>query len=585
MNTKIGVLAVVMVVLTALFVQAYAVYGTGVVPVYGDAYMSKYFRPDQVMEINIEIGEADWQDMMENAIDEEFHPASVTVNGDVYPYVKIRTKGNSSLSSVVRSDSDRYSFKINFNGLTKGQTMAGVTQLNLNNNFSDPSYMREYLAYQIFEEMGVATPARAFAAVYVNGEYWGLYLAVESVLEPFLERNFRHLTGDLYKSVGNALTYNGPSKSDYTGLEVKSKRKNADWSKLITMLDVLNNGGDIEKYLDVDGVLRYLAVSTALANFDSYQGIMGHNYYLYEKDGVFTILPWDLNMAFGGFGFNGDATTVYIDEPTQGPVADRPLIAKLLENEEYRETYHGYLEELATKYLSGDYLERETVRIYGLIADYVKDDPTAFYTFEQFEQSIGGTIIGGAMGLENQVDGVDTQLNQDNRMRQGFRMGGVQGFGGNVPGIIELASSMSDSILKQLRGELPSTNDGNGMGGRGMHAVGGPIREDANLPVIKGERILQGAFPDMEGGDWQPPAGMERGEPPAGVGMGEPPSGMDDMMRPMEQGRGQRTGREGMGMPMEGPDWDTVAALGVSFLTIIAAVVLTRFFRRRRFVM
>ena len=140
---------------------------------------------------------------------------------------------------------------------------------------------------------------------------------------------------------------------------------------------------------------------------------------------------------------------------------------------------------MATKYLSGDYLERETVRIYGLIADYVKDDPTAFYTFEQFEQSIGGTIIGGAMGLENQVDGVDTQLNQDNRMRQGFRMGGVQGFGGNVPGIIELASSMSDSILKQLRGELPSTNDGNGMGGRGMHAVGGPIREDANLPVIK----------------------------------------------------------------------------------------------------
>ena len=89
----------------------------------------------------------------------------------------------------------------------------------------------------------------------------------------------------------------------------------------------------------------------------------------------------------------------------------------------------------------------------------------------------------------------------------------------------------------------------------------------------------------MEGGDWQPPAGMERGEPPAGVGMGEPPSWMDDMMRPMEQGRGQRSGPEGMGMPMEGPDWDTVAALGVSFLTIVAAVVLVRFFRRRRFVM
>lgn len=552
MNTKIGVLAVVMVVLTALFVQAYAVYGTGVAPVYGDAYISKYFQPDQVMEINIEINEADWQDMMENAIDEEFHPASVTVNGDVYPYVKIRTKGNSSLSSVVRSDSDRYSFKINFNGLTKGQTMAGITQLNLNNNFSDPSYMREYLAYQIFEEMGVATPARAFAAVYVNGEYWGLYLAVESILEPFLERNFRHLTGDLYKSVGNALTYNGPSKSDYTGLEVKSKRKNADWSKLITMLDVLNNGGDLEKYLDVDGVLRYLAVSTALANFDSYQGAMGHNYYLYEKDGVFTILPWDLNMAFGGFGFNGDATTVYIDEPTQGPVAERPLIAKLLENEKYRETYHSYLEELATKYLSGDYLERETARIHDLIADYVKDDPTAFYTFEQFEQSIEGS------------------------------MGGIKGFGGNVPGIIALASSMSDSIQKQLHGELPSTNNGNGMGGMGMPAMGGSIREDANLPVVEGGRMLQRPLPNMQGGDWQPPEGMERPVPPGGARMGGP----DNMMRPMGQGRGEPTRPGDMGMPRrKGLDVDTVVALGVSLLTILVAVVLIRFFRRRRYVM
>ncbi|PKM79062.1 MAG: hypothetical protein CVU88_07740, partial [Firmicutes bacterium HGW-Firmicutes-13] len=62
----------------------------------------------------------------------------------------------------------------------------------------------------------------------------------------------------------------------------------------------LNNDGDIEKYLDVDAALRYIAVSTALANFDSYQGSLGHNYYLYEQNGVFTILPWDLNMSFGG---------------------------------------------------------------------------------------------------------------------------------------------------------------------------------------------------------------------------------------------------------------------------------------------
>lgn len=52
--------------------------------------------------------------------------------------------------------------------------------------------------------------------------------------------------------------------------------------------------------LDVDQVLRFLAVSVMLVHLDNYIG-MGHNYYLYEMNGRFTILPWDLNMAFGTF--------------------------------------------------------------------------------------------------------------------------------------------------------------------------------------------------------------------------------------------------------------------------------------------
>ncbi len=101
-------------------------------------------------------------------------------------------------------------------------------------------------------------------------------------------------------------------------------------SPALKMLEVLNNGGDdIEKYLDVDAALKYIAVSTALVNFDSYLGNFGHNYYLYEHNGVFTILPWDLNMSFGGFGGGDDISRLYIDEPTQGAVADRPLVNKL----------------------------------------------------------------------------------------------------------------------------------------------------------------------------------------------------------------------------------------------------------------
>ncbi|MGI6141939.1 MAG: CotH kinase family protein [Caldicoprobacterales bacterium] len=471
-NTRLIILlSLVLVVFAALFIGAYKLFGTGNVKVYGDEYVTRYFQRDKVMQVNIQVDEADWNHMMANATAEEFITATVVVNGDVYPSVRIRPKGNSSLRSVAGSDSNRYSFKINFNDIVENQTMAGLTQLNLNNCFSDPSYMREYLAYQIFEEMGVAVPVFSYAAVSVNGEYFGLYLAVESILEPYLERNFGNITGDLYKSVGNTLKYNGKSPSDYTGLEVKSTLKNADWSKLIKMLEVLNNGGDIEKYLDVNAALRYIAVSTALVNFDSYQGNFAHNYYLYEQNGVFTILPWDLNMSFGGFSFGGDASGLYIDEPTQGALAERPLIAKLLANEKYLQAYHGYLEQVATKYLSGGYLEAETDRLYELISEYVRTDPTAFFTYEQFEQSISGTDTGGAVEDKETAGVIAGRQEKENEdpARNGFPMNGARGFGNNAPGILKLAADVSDSIKKQLSGEIPSTNNGNGMGmGRGM---------------------------------------------------------------------------------------------------------------------
>jgi spore coat protein CotH len=53
--------------------------------------------------------------------------------------------------------------------------------------------------------------------------------------------------------------------------------------------------------VDVDGLLRYMAVSMALFNLDSYQGSLAHNYYLYEQDGVFSLLPWDCNESCGIF--------------------------------------------------------------------------------------------------------------------------------------------------------------------------------------------------------------------------------------------------------------------------------------------
>lgn len=494
-------IASLFVVKTTTKIQADTLYGT--------EYSTKYMDKDQVMTVDILMKEENWEMMMKNASKEDFQVADVKINGDMFRFVNIRPKGNSSLNTLSREAADaadqnkRYSFKINFGDLLKGQTMGGLTQLNLNNCFSDPSYMREYLSYQIFKEMEVPVPVFCYAKVSINGKYLGLYLAVESILEPYLERNFGTTSGTLYKSTGNTLTYTGVESSDTKGLEVKTTTGDGNVKKLTTLLKSLKNGDHIEKVLDVDKALRYIAVSTALVNFDSYQGNFAHNYYLYEKDGKFTILPWDLNMSFGGFNFGSDPSKLFIDEPTQGEIASRPLIAKLLEKEEYLLTYHQYLQEIVKKFLHNDYLGEEITRLKVLIADLVNSDPTAFYTSEQFQQNTTLNKTSTSVVTDKVVTPTEDFKEQEKVVRVS-------------PAIIPLAISTAKVIQQQLDRKDPSTNNGKGM--ESDRGEKGPMQPP---PGVK--NMPEGGNPPREG--MMPPVGTERRPMMNGAGPGQPPDG------------------------------------------------------------
>lgn len=298
-----------MAILLLLFVVIYAVLpNVGIETKNTEfSYENIVFSEYKVTTVDIEIAEEDWADMLENAAAEELKKADITVNGKKIEDVAIRTKGNLSLRSVVNSDSDRYSLKIDFDYYDNTQSLYGLKKLNLNNNYSDSTLMREYISYELMEQMGLPTPAHSYMYVTVNGEERGLFLGVEAVDETFLANNYGSNNGFLFKpdGTGSDLKYISDNIADYTGIGLKTNEANVDQSKFIKMIEAINNGGDIDKYIDVDEMLRYFAVNTALVNLDSYQGDMKHNYYLYEDNGVFSIIPWDYNMSFGGFGAGG----------------------------------------------------------------------------------------------------------------------------------------------------------------------------------------------------------------------------------------------------------------------------------------
>ena len=281
----------------------------------------KLFQKDDIIDINVEISEADWKSILASPQDEEYKSAKVTVDGVTVDNVGFRTKGNSTLRSVAQSDSDRYSFRIKLDKYVEGQNILGLDEFVVNNMYADPSYLREYLSYEALESLGLEVPNRVFANLYINGELHGFYLCVEALDDSFIETSFGNTEGNLYKmEQGSTLQY--VEGSSYDTIEQKSgeDESKTDLKSFIKILNDMPEGekGDIESVLDVDSALKYIAANTVLGNYDSYNGSMAQNFYIYGQDGKFTVIPWDYNMSMGGFGMGGDAATIPIDEPVNG---------------------------------------------------------------------------------------------------------------------------------------------------------------------------------------------------------------------------------------------------------------------------
>lgn len=451
-----------------------------------------------LITVDIQMDADDWQDMLDNALSETYYAADVTINGQTFENVGIRPKGNTSLTQVASSDSDRYSFKIEFDHYQDGQTCWGLDKLVLNNLMSDETYLKEYFVYDMFAFLDMPASDYAMAEITVNGEPWGIYLALEGVEESFLTRNFGASPGELYKpenmggggpggmmdkdedeiremmglsedeelpempemgempqmgempeppdgaqmpgpppmasiddtqdtgdtqpaqdtqsgdaqdgqnregfphgggmggmsSGGSDLNYIDDDLDSYETIwegEV-TDTDDADHQRVVEALKKISEG-DLSG-VGVDLMCKYMAVQTFVVNLDSLSGNMAHNYYLYEKDGQLALLPWDYNLAFGGF-MSGDASST-INFPIDTPVSsvsmeDRQIFAVILNDEDACALYHSYLEKLCTEYVQGGQFELTYTMLRGLLDSRVateEHDPTAFYTADEYTEAV-----------------------------------------------------------------------------------------------------------------------------------------------------------------------------------------------------
>lgn len=498
-------------------------------------YETALFDTEQVLSVNIIMEESDWSQMLENAIQEEYYPCDVQINGETFYRVGIRPKGNTSLSAIASDPTtDRYSFKLEFDQYVDGQTCHGLDKLILNNNYADATNMKEALIYDMFQYLGADASLYNYASVSVNGTYWGVYLALEAVEDSFLLRNYGTQSGALYKPEGmnigggNApdmgnLDFSGmdipdmdsmdfedmdfsqisppdgmdadfspgqspmqqpdaeaapgqnqqmqppqtaenqagapdlpdmqglpdmpdmsdlpdmqdmPGRTDggfaafgagggassggadlnYTDDELDSyatiwdgevtKTTDKDHKRVVTALKHAADGTELDTYLDVDNLLRYLAVHVFSVNEDSLTGSMAHNYYLYESDGRINLLPWDYNLALGGMN-GGDASEV-VNSPIDDAFSGTTFFDALLADETYHSRYDAYLQQLADEYIAGGAFEDFYTRTRARLDALVEADPTAFYDYDTYLTAVDTlyqTVLLRGTSISGQLDG------------------------------------------------------------------------------------------------------------------------------------------------------------------------------------
>ena len=151
----------------------------------------------------------------------------------------------------------------------------------------------------------------------------------------------------------------------------KEEKLAIDEARLIESLKKLSSYEDLEDVLDMDAVLRYFVVHNFVVNGDSYTGSMIHNYYLYEQNGKLSMLPWDYNLAFGGF--QGNDATSSVNDPIDDMLSDRPMQAWIFSSEAYTARYQR---NTTPKFLQTANIDALIDEAYSLIAPYVEKDPT-----------------------------------------------------------------------------------------------------------------------------------------------------------------------------------------------------------------
>ncbi|MBC8477991.1 CotH kinase family protein [bacterium] len=354
-----------------------------------------------VVEISCAPDAIPW--MWENVWSDSLHLASIHFHNawidTTVDSVGLRLRGNTSRPSQKKS------FKLSFNTFVPGRQFFGVDKLNLNGEHNDPSIIRSKLCWDLYHTIGYTASIAAPTALYINGVYFGLYISIEHIDDEFLQDRFTDESGNLWKCLWPAdLTWRGPNPSDYypwvdddRPYELKTNVAEYDYSKLVRLIDIINNtpsatfADSLEGFLEVAEFIEYFAVDALVGSWDDYS-YLKNNFYLYHEPAVdrFHWVPYDYDNTFGVDWFGVDWAQI---SPWAFASPDpRPLTEHMLANPCYSNFFAHCLDFYNSEVFALSHWETALDSLHALITPWAEADSFRTldygFTVEDFHNSI-----------------------------------------------------------------------------------------------------------------------------------------------------------------------------------------------------
>lgn len=345
----------------------------------------------------------------------KYQMVNMTFDGLLVDSIGIKDKGNISSSVPNR----KLPLKIKTNKYVSGKKYDGIKEFTLHNNFQDPTMMREKLTYDMCAAVGLLSLRTAFAKVYINGRYWGLYTIVEGKDE-FFKQQFDYRDADAIESLDfGKMCYISDNPNDYdvdvSGIpyyQHENGDKTSAFLRFAAMIDKANNTVDekyiseVSNHLNLEDFFKYQAINVYLMNFDSYLGFNGNQIYMYDTTAsIWQVIPWDFNASLnlwddGNGNQQAKAYPLFPDRITNGCIAGR-----LTTIPELKDYYLTTMCELVNEHADTANIIESIDFFKNQIQSAVHDDWRKTYTNQAFDE----TTEYGIFNFDgNQFEGLKT---------------------------------------------------------------------------------------------------------------------------------------------------------------------------------